>query len=75
MFYNIRTNELTPSLPFDRYLVDGTLVQGLNIADAETQRACGVYPVKAATPQPPNTYEDASQRVAKTLEREVTRGP
>ena len=68
MFYSVRTNQLTPSLPFDGYLEDGTLVQGLNIADEATQRACGVYPVKSSTPQPANTYEDISQRVVSVEE-------
>lgn len=39
------------------------LVQGLDIADFETKKACGILPVKNDSPtQPENSYEDMSQR-------------
>lgn len=63
MFYNTRTNELLNGCPLNGYLSDGSLVQGLNIADFATRKACGILPVKSDTPvQPENSYEDISQR-------------
>lgn len=75
MFYNINTNELLNSCPIDGYLPivenqpDGSsisrlvLVQGLNLSNFETQKACGILPVKSDSPtQPENSYEDVSQR-------------
>ena len=72
MFYNINTNQLLNSCPQNGYLPiidDGSeniryvLVQGLDHADFETQKACGILPVKSDTPvQPENSYEDISQR-------------
>lgn len=39
------------------------LVQGLDLADFETKKACGILPVKSDSPtQPENSYEDISQR-------------
>lgn len=63
MFYNERTNELLAVCPGSGLLADGTLVQGLDIADAETRRACGILPVKSDTPpQPAGTVEDMAAR-------------
>lgn len=75
MFYNINTNQILNSCPLNGYLpvneqqADGSvktrlvLVQGLNISDFETQKACGILPVKSDTPtQPEDSYEDVSQR-------------
>jgi hypothetical protein len=63
MYYNIRTNQILNNLNINGYLEDGTLVQGLNLADAETVKACGILPVKSDTPEmPENSYEDISQR-------------
>jgi hypothetical protein len=70
MFYNTRNQELLNSLPLDGHFEDGTLVQGLELADAETQKLCGFLPVKSDSPiQPENTMEDASQRVV-TIEED-----
>lgn len=39
------------------------LVQGLELTDFETRKACGILPVKSDTPtQPENSYEDITQR-------------
>lgn len=63
MFYNTRTQELLHNMPLDGYFEDGTLVQGLDLADAETQKLCGIIPVVSDTPpQPENTVEDVEQR-------------
>jgi len=75
MFYNINTNELLQSCPLNGHLSitepqpDGSssirlvLVQGLDVADFETKKACGILPVKSDSPtQPENSYEDVSQR-------------
>lgn len=63
MYYNTRTNELLSMVPPNGHFADGTLVQGLDLADMETQRLCGILPVKSDTPaQPENTVEDVSQR-------------
>lgn len=75
MFYNINTQQILSACPTDGYLPitednpDGSsttrlvLVQGLNITDFETQKACGILPVKSDSPvQPENSYEDISQR-------------
>lgn len=75
MFYNTNTHELLTYCPVDGYLTineqqpDGNtitrqvLVQGLEYADFETRKACGVLPVKSDSPdQPENSYEDVSQR-------------
>ena len=70
MFYNTRNQELLNSLPLNGYFEDGTLVQGLNITDAETQKLCGFLTVKSDSPiQPENTVEDVSQRVV-TIEED-----
>jgi len=61
MYYNIRTNFIL-ELPLSGYFEDGTLVQGLNLADFETQKLCGYLPIKSDTPQPENTSEDENQR-------------
>lgn len=61
MYYNIRTNFIL-ELPLNGYFEDGTLVQGLNLADFETQKLCGYLPIKSDTPQPENTTEDENQR-------------
>jgi hypothetical protein len=64
MFYNTRTQQILNSCPLDGYLSDGSLVQGLNITDFETQKLCSILPVISDTPeQPENTAEDESQRV------------
>lgn len=64
MFYNTRTHELINTLPPNGYFENGTLVQGLDLADFETQKLCGILPVKSDSPiQPENTVEDVSQRV------------
>lgn len=75
MFYNTNTNQILNSCPLDGYLTiqesleDGTsiqrtvLVQGLDLADFETRKACGILPVKSDSPvQPESSYEDISQR-------------
>lgn len=70
MFYNANNQELLISCPLNGYLPDGSLVQGLDIADAETQKLCGFLPVKSDSPiQPENTMEDVSQRVV-TIEED-----
>lgn len=63
MFYNTKTNELLNSCPLNGYLTDGSLVQGLDIADFTTRKTCGILPVKSDSPsQPENSYEDVTQR-------------
>lgn len=63
MYYNTRNQKITTDCPVNGYLDDGTLVQGLNLADEATQKLCGIYPVKSdSPPQPPNTTEDELQR-------------
>lgn len=63
MFYNTRTQQLLNDCPLNGYFEDGTLVQGLNIADTETQKLCGILPVKSDTPvQPENTVENINSR-------------
>ena len=63
MYYNTRTSQLIESVPLNGYFEDGTLVQGLNLADTETQKLCGIVSVKSDSPaQPENTVEDTSQR-------------
>ncbi len=63
MYYNTRTNQILNNLNINGYLEDGTLVQGLDLADAETVKACGILPIKSDTPEmPENSYEDVSQR-------------
>jgi hypothetical protein len=61
MYFNLRNNNIT-NLPPNGYFEDGTLVQGLNLADFETQKLCGYLPIKSDTPQPENTSEDENQR-------------
>jgi hypothetical protein len=63
MFYNINTNQILNNVPLSGYTNNGVLVQGLNITDAETQKNCGILPVKNDSPsQPQNTIEDISNR-------------
>ncbi len=63
MYYNSRTNELINKMPLNGYFEDGTLVQGLDLADIQTQQLCGIMPVKSDSPaQPANTVEDLAQR-------------
>ena len=63
MYYNIRNQELINSVPLNGYFEDGTLVQGLDLADFEIQKLCGILPVKSDSPnQPENTTEDITQR-------------
>lgn len=75
MFYNTNTNQILNACPPNGYLPvneqqdDGSiqtrlvLVQGLNISDFATQKACGILPIKSDTPtQPDNSYEDITQR-------------
>lgn len=63
MYYNTRTNEILNSLDINGYLEDGTLVQGLDLADPDTVKHCGILPVKYDGPiQPSDSYEDKSQR-------------
>lgn len=70
MYYNTRSHELISSIPLNGTFEDGTLVQGLNITDVETQKLCGFLSVKSDSPvQPENTIEDASQRVV-TIEED-----
>jgi len=64
MYYNTRAAELLPNVPLNGYFEDGTLVQGLGLADVETQKLCGIVPVVSDTPaQPENTNEDVAQRL------------
>jgi len=70
MYYNTRNHELISNIPLNGTFEDGTLVQGLNITDAETQKLCGFLPVKSDSPvQPENTIEDVTQR-AITIEED-----
>lgn len=63
MYYNTKNQQITADCPVNGYLEDGTLVQGLNLADQATQRLCGVYAIKSdSPPQPPNTTEDELER-------------
>lgn len=63
MYYNTRTHVLLNTMPLNGYTEEGTLVQGLDLADAETQKLCGILPVKSDSPtQPANTTEDTTQR-------------
>jgi hypothetical protein len=62
MYYNTRNNSIT-NLPLNGYFEDGTLVQGLDLADFTTQKLCGYLPIKNDTPQPENATEDETQRV------------
>lgn len=72
MYYNIRTNQLLDNLPLSGYFDNGTLVQGLNLADSETQKLCGIVPVVSDTPsQPENTVEDVEQRTVTVEENGV----
>jgi hypothetical protein len=61
MYYGTRNNIIT-TLPLNGYFEDGTLVQGLNLSDFNTQKLCGYLPIKSDTEQPEDTYEDISQR-------------
>jgi hypothetical protein len=61
MYYDTRNNIIT-TLPLNGYFEDGTLVQGLNLSDFNTQKLCGYLPIKSDTEQPEDTYEDISQR-------------
>jgi hypothetical protein len=64
MFYNTRTNSLIDQVPLNGYFENGTLVQGLNIADFNTQKLCGILPVKSDQPsQPQDTMENISERL------------
>jgi hypothetical protein len=73
MFYNKQTQEILNSCPLDGYLLDGSLVQGLNIADFNTQKSCGILPILSDTPeQPANTIEDESQRIVNIENDEVS---
>lgn len=73
MYYNVKTAELLTVCPLNGYLEDGTLVQGLNIADSATQKLCGILPVVSDTPaQPPDTYEDYNARAITVGADEVT---
>lgn len=63
MYYDIRKQEILDFCPLDGYLENGVLVQGLNIADFNTQKLCGILPVKSDTPKPDNTYENIDQRL------------
>ncbi|NDD54471.1 hypothetical protein EBZ39_11450 [bacterium] len=72
MFYNTRNNVIQP-LPLNGYFEDGTLVQGLDLADQETQKLCGFLPVISDTPaQPENTVEDSAQRQITVNENSVS---
>lgn len=63
MYYNTRNNQLLIDCPLNGYFDDGTLVQGLDVMDFETKKACGILPVKTDNPsQPENSYEDISKR-------------
>lgn len=64
MFYNLNTNELLSTCPPNGYLPpSGSLVQGLDICDFDTQKACGILPVKSdLPPQPINTIENIIER-------------
>lgn len=64
MFYNIRTQNLSNNCPLDGYLENGTLVQGLDLANLDIKKACGILPVKIDSPiQPIGYHEDVSQRL------------
>lgn len=64
MFYHVSTQQILNTCPLNGYLSDGTLVQGLDLADTQTKILCGILPVKSDSPaQPANTYENVSQRV------------
>lgn len=62
MYYNVRTQEILEKMPLNGYFENGTLVQGLDLSDPDTQKLCGILPIKTMTPQPENTSEDVSQR-------------
>lgn len=63
MYYDTRSNTLLNSMPQNGHLENGTLVQGLDLAEVEIQKLCGIFPVKSDSPnQPENTIEDVSQR-------------
>lgn len=69
MFYNIKNQTISQECPLNGYLEDGTLVQGLNIADSSTQKLCGIFPIKSdIPPAPANSTEDISQRVVSVQE-------
>jgi hypothetical protein len=64
MFYDVINNKLLNECPLNGYLPDGVLVQGLNITNFETQKACGILPVLSDEPeQPLDHYEDVEQRI------------
>lgn len=85
MFYDINKNLVLDTCPIDGYLsITETneenntqttrlvLVQGLDLADFETRKACGILPVISDIPvQPPNTVEDTFQRVVEIQETGV----
>jgi hypothetical protein len=63
MYYNTRNNTIE-NLPLSGYLENGTLVQGLDLADNETRKLCGFLSIISDSPtQPDNTIEDETQRV------------
>jgi len=63
MYFNSRTNQIIDNVPLNGYYEDNTLVQGLNITDALTQKLCGILPIKSDSPsQPEYTTEDIAQR-------------
>lgn len=63
MFYNTRTQQILNRCPQNGYLENGTLVQGLDIADSDTQKSCGILPIVSDLPsQPDNSVEDVSKR-------------
>lgn len=73
MFYNTRTQQILNACPLNGYLSDGTLVQGLDIAGLEIQKACGILPIISDTPsQPLNTVENIAQRIVSIGDNGVT---
>lgn len=85
MFYDVNKNLVLNTCPTDGYLpiteineetntqtTRLALVQGLDLADFETRKACGILPVISDVPvQPPNTVEDSNQRVVEIQETGV----
>lgn len=64
MYYNTRTNEIIYNLPLNGYFENGSLVQGLDIAESSTIKLCGYLPIKSDTPsQPENSHEIISERI------------
>ena len=63
MFYDTKNQQLLVNCPLNGYLPDGSLVQGLDLADSELQKMCGILRVISdMPPQPNDTIENVDER-------------